>query len=331
MYPERIDLFTAEGRAVHLQKTVQTTRIFEVVDVGVGTARFTSEQSARAFFNYLTEDRPLAKATAQSPVPSIGAIPGVLVYYDYGHWHISLKSRAEEDQLIHISYHSLFSLNSPADPLRIGYSNLERDRRGITTWAEGLWSRDLKFVFPMTPPATEGTTNLNRWGGTEFLPYAEAVLAHDLGLVEASDAEAAPAPGVRSVRLRGGTVLFVRRSTPLGTARSADGAWRLWLGDGEGWRPASGPSDALWKAVAPVCFGTPLDELTEWLPGERPVAAEWEHLDGAGTPIPPDPKAKGEVLMMALVAGEVMSFLDNDIPAEDDREVFDAWTVYICT
>jgi hypothetical protein len=333
VYPEGIALYTTPGRAIHLQKNVRLERFYEVVDVGVGTARFDDAAEAAAFFSFLKGDPPVATPkTDAPPLTLITAIPGVHFYYDYGRWHISLRSRQEEDRIVYVNRSAgVVRDDAIFRPLMACFTLAEERRRGLETWSSEVWAAGAKFIFPALPPENTYISNLNFWGSTDFVPYAEATLAHSLGLVEAIDAEASPAPGVRSVRLRGGTTIFVRRSTPLGLARSADGAWRLWLGDGEGWRPASGPSDALWKAVAPVCFGTPLDELTEWLPGERPGAAEWEHLDGAGTPIPPDSKAKGEVLMMALVAGEVMSFLDNDIPTEDDREVFDAWTVYICT
>jgi hypothetical protein len=334
MYPERIALHTAPGRAVHLQKNVELRRVFEVVDVGVGTATFSTEGAAQAFYTHLTESTMAKVKDSATPFPILAAVPGVRFYYDYGHWHISLKSQAEEDRLVHVSLHSLFSLESRANPLRVNYSNPERDRRGITTWSEGLWSRDLKFVFPTVPSQGEGTTNLNVWGGTEFLPYAEAVLAHDLGLVEAVDPEGGLPPGVRSVRLQGGTTMFVRRSTPLGTARAADGKWRLWLGDGEGWRSADGPSDALWRVVAPVCFGKPIDELAELLPGERrPAAPAWEVSDTLDSANPLPAPGAGETSARELVIviemeGETMIVSED---GEVDYDIFEGatnWTIF---
>jgi hypothetical protein len=330
VYPQRIALHTAPGRAVHLQKNVRLEHLYEVVDSGVGTARFTDLAPAEAFFAYLKGEQPMSRSKPDAPpLPLIAAIPGVQCYYDYGRWHIALRSRLDEDRLVYISpAPGVVPDGSTFTPIMACFSTIEAKRRGLDTWSAGVWAAGAKFIFPAVPVPGRGADTLNHWGATDFVPYAEATLAHNLGLVEAIDAEAAPHPGVRAVLLRGGVTAFVRRSTPLGTARAADGSWRLWLGDGEGWRPASGPNDALWKAVAPVCFGTPVTELTDLLPGAAARAEVWEVIASSGDVIPAAADAVGDILMMANIAGDILCFVDDDIPDEDDREAFDAWTIF---
>jgi hypothetical protein len=335
VYPEGIALYTAPGRAIHLQKNVRLERFYEVVDVGVGTARFGDAEDAAAFYSFLKGDPPVATPKTDAPPLSlITAIPGVHFYYDYGRWHISLRSRQEEDRIVYVSRSAgVVRDDAIFRPLMACFTLAEERRRGLETWSSEVWAAGAKFIFPAIPPENTYISNLNFWGSTDFVPYAEATLAHSLGLVEAIDAEGAPAPGVRSVRLRGGTTIFVRRSTPLGLARSADGAWRLWLGDGEGWRPTSGPSDTLWKAVAPVCFGTPLDELTEWLPGTTPRGVVWEVSDTLDEANPLPAPGAGETNARELVIviemeGETMIVSED---GEVDYDIFEGatnWTIF---
>lgn len=335
MYPETIALHTSPGRAIHLQRNARVERFYEVVDVGVGTARFDDAADAAAFYSFLKGDPPVATPKTDAPPLSlIASIPGVHFYYDYGRWHISLRSRQEEDRIVYV-YRSAGVVRDDAifRPLMACFTLAEERRRGLETWSSEVWAAGAKFIFPAIPLSNTYIDSLNFWGSTDFAPYAEATLAHNLGLVEAIDAEIAPAPGVRSVRLRGGTTIFVRRSTPLGLARAADGSWHVWRGDGEGWRAASGQSEGLWAAVQPVCFGTPIDELTEWLPGAPARGVVWEVSDtfDAANPLPA-PKPGGtsarELVIVVEMDGEVLIVSED---GEVDYDVFEGatnWTIF---